>query len=102
MLKLISWNIAHRTEAWRTLVDSDADVALLQEAIEPPADIASRFDVGLEPWRTEGAGVKLRWRSAVAFLSKRAHPERIPRYRFVKHAWAILPSRGLALWLPLI
>ena len=31
MVKLVSWNIAHREEAWRHLVDGDADVALLQD-----------------------------------------------------------------------
>jgi hypothetical protein len=30
-LNLISWNIARRDDAWRRLLDTDADVALLQE-----------------------------------------------------------------------
>ena len=64
MLKIVSWNIGQRPAAWRSLVDSDADVALLQEACEPPPDIVSRFDVGIEPWRTEGSGLKRPWRAA--------------------------------------
>lgn len=78
MLKLVSWNIGHRPEAWRTVIDSDADIALLQEACEPPSDIASQFDVGVEPWRTEGAGVDRRWRTAVVGLNSRVRLDRIP------------------------
>jgi hypothetical protein len=33
-VKLISWNIGHRAEPWRQLLESDADVALLEEAAE--------------------------------------------------------------------
>ena len=77
MLKIVSWNIAHRPEAWRSLVDSDADVALLQEACEPPPDIASRFDVDIEPWRTEGSGLKRPWRAALVGLTKRVQLDRI-------------------------
>ena len=32
MLKLITWNIARRDAPWRFLLDTDADIALLQEA----------------------------------------------------------------------
>jgi hypothetical protein len=77
MLKIVSWNIAHRPDAWRALVDSDADVALIQEACEPPSDIASRFDVGIEPWRTEGSGLKRPWRAALVGLTKRLRLDRI-------------------------
>jgi hypothetical protein len=38
MVKMIAWNIAQRPDAWRLLLDSDADIALLQEAREPPND----------------------------------------------------------------
>ena len=37
-VKIVSWNVAHRHEPWRCLLDMDADVALLQEAGEPPPD----------------------------------------------------------------
>ena len=43
---VVSWNIAKRHEAWRQLVDMGADVALLQEAGMPPADVADRVDTG--------------------------------------------------------
>ena len=78
MLKLISWNIAHRPAAWRALLDVDAEVALLQEACEPPPDVATRFDVGDAPWRTEGAGLRRPWRTAIVGLSDRVRIERIP------------------------
>ncbi len=75
MLKVVAWNIVRRVEAWRCLADSDADIALLQEAAEPPADIASRFDVDPAPWRTAGAGLNRRWRAAVVKLSDRVTVE---------------------------
>ena len=71
MVKLIAWNIARRVEPWRYLLDSDADIALLQEAAEPPADVARRLDVDPAPWRTAGAGLQRPWRTAVVNLSKR-------------------------------
>ena len=43
---VVSWNIAKRHEAWRQLVDIGADVALLQEAGMPPADVADKVDTG--------------------------------------------------------
>ncbi|MDA1258424.1 MAG: hypothetical protein O3C10_11385 [Chloroflexi bacterium] len=45
MVKIISWNIARREEAWRDLLNSDADLALLQEAAPPPIDVAERLTV---------------------------------------------------------
>ena len=68
-MKLISWNMAHRGEAWRYLLDSDADLALLQEAAEPPADLATNIEVDSAPWETAGTGVSRNWRTAVANLS---------------------------------
>lgn len=69
MLKITAWNIARREEAWRRLLDSDSDIALLQEATEPPSDVARRLDVDAAPWRTVGA--KRLWRTAVVKLSDR-------------------------------
>lgn len=71
MVKLIAWNIARRDEAWRYLLDTDADIALLSEAAAPPADVARRVDVDPAPWRTAGAGLNRPWRAAVVKLSKR-------------------------------
>ncbi len=72
MVKMITWNIARREDVWRSLVDSDADIALLQEAAEPPADVAGRLDVDPAPWRTAGAGLSRPWRAAIVNLSDRA------------------------------
>ena len=46
MTKVVSWNVSKRQEPWRQLLKMDADVALLQEAGEPPADVADRLGVG--------------------------------------------------------
>lgn len=70
-MKLISWNIGHRAEPWRQLLESGADVALLQEAAEPPGDVASRIGVDAEPWHTEGGGASRPWRTAVVQLTNR-------------------------------
>lgn len=71
MVKMIAWNIARRDEAWRCLLDTDSDIALLQEAAEPPADVARRLNVDSAPWRTFGAGLNRAWRAAVVKLSNR-------------------------------
>lgn len=71
MVKLINWNIARRDDAWRSLLETDADIALLQEAAAPPADVAERLEVDPAPWRTAGAGMNRPWRTAVVKLSSR-------------------------------
>ena len=38
MIRIISWNIGKRREAWRWLENPRADVALLQEVGTPPED----------------------------------------------------------------
>ncbi|MCY3850210.1 MAG: hypothetical protein OXF75_05340 [Acidimicrobiaceae bacterium] len=43
---VVSWNIAKRHAAWRQLVEMGADVALLREAGNPPADVADRVETG--------------------------------------------------------
>jgi hypothetical protein len=77
-VKIISWNINHQAEAWRTLLDSDADVALLQEAGCPPNDLPSHCSTDSAPWLTEGAGLKRGWRAAIARLSDRVDVEHLP------------------------
>ena len=48
---LVSWNIARHHEPWRQLAAMDADVALLQEAVLPPPDVAGTVDTGpAEHW----------------------------------------------------
>jgi hypothetical protein len=67
-MKLISWNIARRREAWEILLSSDADIGILQEANMPPKDL---IDNGHAPWETVGADVlKTRnWRTAIVKIS---------------------------------
>lgn len=68
-MKLISWNIGgNRQECWAYLAEkSDADIALLQEANQPPSDIGGKIDVNPGSWTTPMHGA---WRAAVANLSK--------------------------------
>jgi endonuclease/exonuclease/phosphatase family metal-dependent hydrolase len=68
MVKMIAWNIARRAEPWRLLAGSDADIALLQEAKEPPPDVAARVHIDPDPWRT---GASRGWRAAIVKLSDR-------------------------------
>lgn len=75
-MKITSWNIARRDECWRELARSEADVALLQEASAPPADIAAQVGVEPTPWLT--AGSKHRpWRTSVAQIDSHLRLERI-------------------------
>ena len=68
-MRIVSWNIAGRQEPWRRLIDTGADIALLQEAAEPPREIAKQFAVDVEPWKTIGVGKTRHWRTAVVKLS---------------------------------
>ena len=68
-MKVISWNLARKVDAWRQLVDSEADVALVQEAAQPPDDVAGRIQVDAEPWATAGAARSRPWRAAVVGLA---------------------------------
>ncbi len=54
MIRAVSWNIAHRSQPWRELVEMQADLALLQEAGDPPPDVASRVKTSPhEPWQKD-------------------------------------------------
>ena len=55
MIKMIAWNIARREEAWRYLVDTDADLALLTEAAAPPADVRGGWR-SIQPHGEQRAG----------------------------------------------
>ena len=46
MIKLVSWNIAKRQQPWRDLLEMDVDVALLQEAGDPPPEVRDKIDMG--------------------------------------------------------
>ena len=68
MLKVIAWNIARRSEAWRLLADLDAEIGLLQEANAPPADVIAKVTVDPAPWEI---GTTQLWRTAIVKLSDR-------------------------------
>ena len=46
MVKVVCWNTNHPKEPWRWLHQMDADVALVQEACDPPSDARDRVDIG--------------------------------------------------------
>ena len=48
MVKAVCWNIAKRLEPWPQILQMDVDVALLQEAVSPPSDVADQVDTGPE------------------------------------------------------
>jgi endonuclease/exonuclease/phosphatase family metal-dependent hydrolase len=73
-LKIVSWNIGRRAEAWRHLTSCNADIALLQEAAPPPLDVSDAFEVDPAPWTTEGQGQRP-WRTAIVRLSSAVHVE---------------------------
>ena len=77
IVKIVSWNIARRAKCWERLIDMGADVALLQEASEPRAELADRIDVDPAPWRTAGGDCDppRAWRTAVVRLSNRVQVE---------------------------
>lgn len=70
-MKIVSWNIARRADAWRALRSSNADIALLQEAAAPPPDISEKLEFGPGAWQTEGADCRRDWRAVVLRLSDR-------------------------------
>ena len=72
-MKLISWNINGRVRPWRELLNSDADVALLQEARRPRGSVAEKVEAGPHPWQTSWESRP--WRTAVVRLSNRVDVE---------------------------
>ena len=76
-VKIISWNIARRANCWKHLLGLHADVALLQEAAEPPPEIAERIEVDPAPWRMAGRDCHRprAWRAAVVKLADRVQVE---------------------------
>ena len=72
MIKIISWNLnwyfRRDGSPWRCLPDSGADIALLQEAGQPPVDVAKRIEVDPAPFPDE---TNFKSRSAIAKLSDR-------------------------------
>lgn len=71
VVKIVSWNVGRRSDAWRVLLDSGVDLALLQEAKPPPPALAGRVEVDPAPWATAGSSAHRPWRAAVARFSDR-------------------------------
>ena len=76
-INIISWNIRRSAKCWEWLVGSDVDIALLQEAAEPPPKIAARIKVDSAPWCLAGRDSyrPRAWRSAVVKVSDRVRVE---------------------------
>ena len=75
MVKIICWNIARKHAAWRFLLGCDADIALLQEAVLPPEDVAERIEVDPAPFH-DARGHRVS-RSVVVKLSDRVLSGRV-------------------------
>jgi hypothetical protein len=72
VIRLVSWNMAHRRAAWAGLDGLAADVALVQEAGKPDPKWALAITADVTgSWETTGHGSSLPWRTAVARLSDR-------------------------------
>ena len=99
-MKVISWNMARRHQSWRCLLDMDVDLALLQEAVKPPPDVAERiranpaimFDSA--PWETMIVDGRTAYRTAIVKLSDRvevdwieAHPLQAAKTRELVASW---------------
>lgn len=82
MITIVSWNISKRREPWHKLMEMEqqgkADVALLQEAGDPPGDLAHLVQHGNDEfWRGheyEGRPIYDRW-CLVVKLSERVDVE---------------------------
>ena len=62
-LKFLSWNMNQKASNWQAVLDSGVDVAMLQEAKTPPAELADNVMVQQD---LEVAESKLPWRVIVA------------------------------------
>ena len=78
MLRLTSWNIHGLDDAWRHLLGSGTDVALLQEAKAPPPDVAHLIEVDGGPWATAPKISHRNWRTSIARFSSRVQLRYIP------------------------
>lgn len=72
---IVCWNMAHKHESWRYLLDTKVDLALLQEVCRPPEDCARMVKVDPAPWSPVEQRGRIRWRTAIAVLSNRVTVE---------------------------
>ena len=75
-MRIVCWNMQHKRASWHFLSErnGDADLALLQEACTPPAEVTAKLDVGPGPWINEGwngarAVVRISDRVAIEWVS---------------------------------
>ncbi len=75
-MRIVCWNMQHKRASWYFLSErnGDADLALLQEACTPPAEVTAKLDVGPGPWINEGwngarAVVRISDRVAIEWVS---------------------------------
>ncbi len=71
LIRIVSWNVRRRSDAWQTLLDSGIDVALLQEAQPPPPALVKHVEVDPAPWTTAGSSSGRPWQAVVARFSDR-------------------------------
>ena len=75
-MRIVSWNIARRSEPWHRLLHMDADLALLQEAAQPPPEVVNLLEVNPGPFEIAGGyRYPQRWRTAIVRLSDRIKVE---------------------------
>ena len=91
-MKVISWNIAGRHAPWHWLLNSDADLALLQEAGKPPPEVEGLLDTGPDPWITPGKDANRPWRAAVVRLSPRVQVDWIEATSLLEANWDALAA----------
>ena len=69
-MRFVAWNIGHRSQSWYEVMETGADVALLQEACQPPRDIRDHLGLEEHGWTTDGVGYVRWWRAAVVPLKR--------------------------------
>jgi hypothetical protein len=69
-MRILSWNIGHRSRSWYEVLESGADVALLQEACQPPRDVRQKLGLEEHGWTTDGVGYVRWWTTAIVPLSR--------------------------------
>ena len=72
---IVCWNMAHKHESWRYLLDTNVDLALLHEVCRPPEDCAKMVKVDPAPWSPVEQRRRIKWRTAIAALSDRVTVE---------------------------
>jgi hypothetical protein len=98
VVRFVSWNIGGGTAGWPDVLAFDADVALLQEARIPPAELRERVLPPVEPnnWVTAGPEVR-RWRTAILPLHDAIEVEHLPTAP-IGAAWGALGQSRAGSW----